>query len=741
MMAPGHDWDRITELLDRATQAPTAGEREALLAASGEDPGIIEQVRRLIAAWEADPDFLDPKPEVFETVGPWRIVREIGRGGAGQVFEAVHVDPTDGRRVAIKVIAAGRMNPAQTELFLQERAMLAKLEHPGIARLYDTGRTPAGAPYFAMEFVDGLPVDQWLGRNSVSSVRTRVQVFARVVQALMYAHSRLIVHGDLKPANVLITADGEPRLLDFGAGRSLTSSSDFVWPMLTPDYASPEQLRGEPVSPISDVYQAGLLLKRLVPECATDPELGAITARCLEEDPAKRYGSAAALLADLDAWLACRPVSVIPPNWTYRTRKFVRRNPTGALLAVSLAAGVTATGWQAWRAHQSSRESLHRFEETRRVTRAMLQDIDRLPVDARKPIVQSLAMLLDRTANPDEKDPVVLLELAYAWRTLGAIQGLPNSPNLGDPVNATKSYEKAIALAERARRFDDRTALERLVAYYAEIARVQDFLRQRDGRFAFTGKLEAATQALRRYGPSDSLAYALGEIAYFKGASGDRKAGIEAFRETIRAFEAAGLQNDRRLTSHLKRFGALLLAENQIDEGAAQYRRALAIERAVGREPFETSFTLSDLALASFRLNRHAEALAYCNEMLAIREQAFARDPSDVRVKNALANGLGRLSRIQRASGSVDQAIATTNRQIHLFSELVSASSSSTFRISLGDAKVELASLLNLQDPKRHAGEIRSLVAAIQGILKDHPNPSLAEDLKQLQGELARAAH
>ncbi len=741
MMAAGHDWDRITELLDRATQAPTAAEREAVLAASGEDPGIIEQVRRLIAAWDADPDFLDPKPEVLEAVGPWRIVREIGRGGAGQVYEAVHVDPTDGRRVAVKVIAAGRMNPGQTELFLQERAMLAKLEHPGIARLYDTGRTPAGAPYFAMEFIDGLPVDQWLAHNGSSSVRTRVHVFARMVQALVYAHSRLIVHGDLKPANVLVTGEGEPRLLDFGAGRSLSSSSDFVWPMLTPDYASPEQLRGEPLSPISDVYQAGLLLKRLVPECATDPELGAITARCLEEDPAKRYGSAAALLADLDAWLAFRPVSVMPASWTYRTRKFVRRNPTGALLAVSLATGVTATGWQAWRAQQSSRESLHRFEETRRVTRAMLQDINRLPVDARKPIVQNLAMLLDRTANPNERDPVVLLELAYAWRTLGAIQGLPNSPNLGDPVNATKSYEKAIALAERARQFDERAALERLVAYYAEIARVQDLIQRGAARYAFTGKLEAATQALGRYGPSDSLAYALGEIAYFKGASGDRKAGIEAFREAIRAFESAGLRNDLKLTPHLKRFGALLLAEDQIEEGAAQYRRALAIERASGRDPFETSFTLSDLSLASYRLGRHAEALAYCNEMLAIREQAHARDPRDVRAKSAFANGLGRLSRIQRASGGVDQAIATANRRIQLYLELVAASPAAAFPVSLGDAKVELASLLHLKDPKRNAAEIRNLVAAIQGILKDHPNSSLAEDFKQLQTELAQPAH
>lgn len=711
-------WDQVTELLARVTEAPV-DQREALLLQSGLPPEVVEETRRLLAAWENDPDFLDPKPEKLEILGPWRLVREIGRGGAGQVFEAVHMDPTDGRRVAIKVIAEGRLNAGQTEAFLQERSLLAKLEHPNIARLYETGKTPGGAPYFAMEFVEGLPVDRWVSETG-AGLRACVAMFVKVLSALGYAHGRLVVHGDIKPANLLVTAAGEPRLLDFGAGRSLSDGAENppLWPSLTPGFASPEQLSGQGASTASDLYQVGLLLRR----CASkgDADLDAIAAKCLAESPSARYGSADALRADLEAWLALRPVSAVPHGWWYLSRKFVQRSPAWAALFASLAVGLATTGWLAWRAHRSSVESLHRFEEARRVTQAMFRDIRNLPVDARKPIVENMANLLDRSADPNETDPVVLLELANAWRSLAMVTGLPNTPNLGDRQGALRSYSKAIDLVHRAKVRDPRAALNRLPLYHAEAALVCSEMKGAC-LTEHLRLLDDSILALKRYGPSEALAYAVGQGAYFHGHR-DRKDGIARYTEAVSEFERAGLGRSRLFTTPLKRFGALLLVEDRTEEAVKHYRRALEIERNDASDPFDMSYTLSDLAAASMRLKRYPEALAYVQEALQIRENAVRKDPADVRAQLALANVLTRLGSVHWSMGNLPGAVAAHRRALAAWAEMAK----NHHNID-GHARgvVNLAFVLHEHDKQKHAGEIADLLRQAMQIAREHPELKL----------------
>jgi eukaryotic-like serine/threonine-protein kinase len=671
--------------------------------------------------------------------GPWRLVREIGRGGGGQVFEAVHVDPTDGRRVALKVIPDGRMTPGQAEQFLQERALLARLEHPCIARLYDTGRTPGGAPYFTMEFVDGVPADRWLEQHP-SGIRKLIEIFVQVTRALAYAHARMVVHGDLKPANLLIKSEsGEPRILDFGAGRSLQNPGEPVpWIMLTPEYASPEQARGEPVTAASDLYQVGVLLRRLMPLTRekADIELRAIAARCTQPEPALRYSSADALCSDLEAWLQHRPVSAMQGSgaW-YRARKAIRRNPTGVMLAASLVIGMAATGWQAWRAHQNSLQSRHRFEETRRVTRAMFQDIGRLPVAARKPIVENLATLLNRTADPKEADPEVLLELSRAWRTLGRVQGLPTSSNLGDSVGAMQSYAKAIHFAERARQADDKAGLEWLVILYSDTTRISRFEGEASNAQVHFGKLEAATSALRRYGPSATVAFGLGEIAFHRG-TGNRNSGIEAFRLAVQAYEQAGLAQQLPFATTLKQLGALLLAENRLEESSKQYSRALALEKANKLEAFNMSYTLSDLSLISARQKHYSEALGYCREAMAIREAAHAQDPGDIRATTALANSTARMAMIHYEMGQFELAAGNLRNAISLRKEIHERNPSQDAGADLGSNLVFLARVLNKLDASRHRPEIASLLAATETLLARRPNDQLARYWKEVASEV-----
>ena len=725
-------WDLITELLASATELPVA-ERRNWLVASGHPQDIINEAISLLDAWELDPQYLEIDSAMPESLGPWRIVKELGHGGMGCVYEAVHIDPSLSRRVAIKVIGAKRFHPGLIERFLQERAILARLEHPGIARLYDTGTTPSGLPYFAMEFVAGETLDVWLAANH-PTLRQSVELFAKICDAIAYAHRNLIVHGDLKPGNILVTAEGEPRLLDFGIAKALSDGDPEGAPMLTPRHASPEQLAGLPITTASDVFQAGLLLKGILPQ--SNFELDAIIGKCLRPAPQERYPTADALKADLDAWLNSKPLAAVEPTMLYLMRKRIQRHPLGAAFVIALTLGAITTAWQAWRAEQARAQATHQFEEIRKFSRSMLRGISDLPVTSQKPIVEKTAALLNGFAQNNEKDPVLLLEVAQAWRSLAAVQGLPIASNLGDADASSVSYSRAIELAERARQWNEKPALVLLVSLYAEAARVRVSDRDDKGTNQLTQKLEAATTSLDRFGPSETLANAYSEIAFFR-ARKDRKAGIEAYRKAVDLFDRAPDRNLAQKAYALKRWGALLLIENRLDEGIARYQEALKIERAIPAFPFDISFTLSDLGFAARRQGRLAEALTYYNEALAIREAAHEKDPSDNRVMTSLGNTLNYLAWVYSDLGAIEKAIEMERRSVSV-AERVCRPPSDT-----PDAKEKLAwrrlYLVHFRlrgEARAELAELRQLLSSVKQALQEHPNPLLARELIPYNGLL-----
>ena len=274
-------WHRIKTVLAEALDRPPEVRRAFLDEACAGDHALRAEVESLLEAHGAAGDFIDAPafaadavdggsdPNLNRSIGPYRLERLIGRGGMGAVYLARRVDHEFERQVAVKMIRRGMDSDLLVRRFRHERQILASLDHPHIARLFDGGTTDDGLPYFVMEYVDGVPIDRYADDHCLTTP-DRLRLCLRVIDAVQHAHAHQVVHRDLKPGNVLVTADGQPKLLDFGIAKLLDADHEgaatftsLARPM-TPDYASPEQVRGTAITPATDVYALGVLLYELL---------------------------------------------------------------------------------------------------------------------------------------------------------------------------------------------------------------------------------------------------------------------------------------------------------------------------------------------------------------------------------------------------------------------------------------------------------------------------------------------
>lgn len=515
-------WHRIEELFAAVMECEPS-QRQAFLSAScTDDEALRGEVESLLRADEASRNFLeapmfdeavdliaqDEESKVPKEIGPYLIEKEIGRGGMGTVYLAVRGDPEYRRQVALKVVKRGMDTDFILQRFRTERRMLAEFDHPNIARLWDGGATPDGLPYFALEYVDGLPIDKYCDAHRLR-IRDRFKLFLAVCSAVQYAHQRLVIHRDLKPSNILVTTEGIPKLLDFGIAKLLTPDNELITltalplRVMTPEYASPEQLRGEVVTTTTDVYSLGVILYQLLsgqrpynvesrsPEQVvqtltkrlperlsrtvndqvaqqrgTDAEklrrglrgdLETIVAKAMHQEAARRYASVAELAADIQRHLDGLPVAARRDTFRYRAGKFIGRNKLAVAIAmvalVSLIGGSIAVAWEAHVARRAQLTAEHRLEEVRKVAHSMLFDYNDALAElhgagaVRVKLMKDASQYLDSLASDAHDEPKLLDELAGALERLGDIQALP--PKIGQIADALESYRKAVRIRER----------------------------------------------------------------------------------------------------------------------------------------------------------------------------------------------------------------------------------------------------------------------------------------------------
>ena len=404
MSADASRWERVEALFHAVVDLPPATREATLRRETAGTPELFDAVQRLLEQDARQHAFLDADvgemagrvlsetrtpPRPGERYGPYRVLRVVGEGGMGVVLEAVRDDV--GATVALKVLRDALLSPARRDLFAREQRLLAQLRHPGIAQLFDAGTQDDGTPWFAMELVDGSAITTWC-RERRSPLAERLRLLRAACAAVQFAHQRLVVHGDLKPSNVMVTQDGAVKLVDFGVAARLDdidrpSADGSVSPLraLTPAYASPEQVQGERASVQSDLFSLGVILYELLtdqipadlqsrsvspmrpapPAATRQPpstqaragtttlppgglwweDLDAMTARALSETPEHRYTSADALIRDIDRYLAGRTVEAHASTTTYRLRKYLRRRwreAVSAGAAIAALVGVTA---------------------------------------------------------------------------------------------------------------------------------------------------------------------------------------------------------------------------------------------------------------------------------------------------------------------------------------------------------------------------------------------------------------
>jgi eukaryotic-like serine/threonine-protein kinase len=596
-------WRQVSRIFDELL-AVDARARDAHLAAL--DPELRAEVASLLQAHEgAESRFLEspvvssatPAPEISragETVGDYRLEAEIGRGGMGEVYLATRADGLYTKEVAVKLVRGGPTAALLLERFRNERQILANLDHPNIARLLDAGTTEDGVPYLVMELVAGIAIDEFCDRRELD-VPARLRLFLPVCAAVQYAHRHLVVHRDIKPGNILVTGEGTPKLLDFGiakivapvaASTAARPAAETQLRAMTPEYASPEQIRGAPISTASDVYSLAVVLYRLLcgrapfeerslnPHelaqaiCNEEPlrpsqvlaqrsrflqgDLDAIVMKALRKEPEERYSSVEQFGADLQRYLSGRPVLAAKGSRRYRAGKFIARHraavAAGGFLVVIVLAAIVAVVREARVAQREAHNAelqralaQKRFDDVRAFSNSLIFDIhdaiQRLPgaTPARQLLLDRAVQYLDSVAADAAGSPDLQRELAWAFQRLAVVQGNPAESNLGDEAASLKSDAKALELFAAVARSNPDHVIDRLnVAMMHRIIAYSTLMepagpQHLQAAMAITGPLMSANAANPKVRSERSVEYQ--DLGILQDARGDLAGAVESLQE------------------------------------------------------------------------------------------------------------------------------------------------------------------------------------------------------------------
>jgi len=701
-------WQRVSAIFDRVADAPAAQRAAMLDDLCGGDADVRRDVEQLLAAdasggrfdsgveaargeaamgWSSN----DDRETTHARVGPWRVLRELGRGGMGVVLLAERADGQFEQRAALKIIKRGMDSDAVQSRFLRERQILARLEHPHIARLLDGGIADDGRPYFAMEFIDGEPLLRYAAQCELS-VEKRIALFCDICAAVQFAHGQLVIHRDIKPSNILVTADGEAKLLDFGIAKLLddsqgaTQTVDAQHRPLTPAYAAPELLSGEPVSTATDIYSLGVVLfelltgkrpydlrddvdrdtaRRAFDSTTTVPlpsrvaddtapvsarhlrgDLDTVVVTAMRRDPSRRYATADALARDLQRYLAGQPISARRDSVGYRFRKFVDRHRAGVAAATfGIVALIAALVFAVWQAHEKSQQALVSQQVTQflvGIFRGADPSISRGSNATAKDLLDRGTERLRSDANVEPNVRARLLAtIAVTYADLGL-------------------YDRALPLAEQS------LALRRNIgAPDIDIADSLDALGRIDRLKADFANAEPAIRkavAIRRANlPKDDplLIESLDNLGNVLSDKGDFQAAEGSFRDAYELAERHFGKESPETARYLDDYAQDVDNLGHRPQAEALYRRALQIREArLGPDDPDLAISLINLGTFLDNQGNYAEAVPMIERADKIRRRVFGPEhPLTASAKIALAGVYQSVARLDDAQKLAEHAL------------------------------------------------------------------------------------
>jgi eukaryotic-like serine/threonine-protein kinase len=704
--SPTARFNRVDSVFDAAVDLPIDEQVPFVDRTCADDPDLHAEVIELLRAYHSSDSFLDspashlaapfleaakaiagPAPD---HIGPFRIVREIGRGGMGRVFLGERADGQFEQRVAIKLMQHG--TPGVIRRFVEERRILALLEHPGIARLVDGGITPAGLPYFAMELVEGEPIDQYCEARNLT-LEQRLALFASVCDAVTYAHQRLVIHRDLKPSNILVTTSGQVKLLDFGIAKLLgaqaTDLTQTEFSIMTPEFAAPEQIRGTSISTATDVYSLGVLLyilltgsrpyeirgkspaeiERII--CEEVPpkpsvkapahlqrrlrgDLDLIAMTALQKEESRRYQSPSSLAHDLDRFREGHAILARPDTATYRIRKFIGRHRPGVAAAALLVVGLVGAMSRERVLRNRSELEARKAREVENFLIGVFDVAD--PYAIKEPDGGGVTAreLLDRGARRIDstlaEQPAVQAELRTVLGRVYARLGL---------------FDKARPLLERS--LEQRREIGD--ADEAGVAENMDLL---GGTLISLDKLDEAEPLLRSAleqrrrltgGRADTAtAGSLERLATLFEQRGKINDAEPLYRESLAIRLAVSGDSTVDVANTMNNLALVLYRKSEYAQAEPLYRRALAIMtlRLGPNHPFAAS-TMQNLAGALQGSGKLAEAERYYRQSLEIKRKALGNAHPSVTIS---LNNFGAF--LAREMGRVDEGEAMTREALAL---------------------------------------------------------------------------
>jgi serine/threonine-protein kinase len=744
-------WDRLQRLFYEASGMEAQGRKAFLEAECPTDPALRMQVESLILSSTETAvtgvmeslQFLAASAisvTAGERIGNYEVVRELGHGGMGSVFLAVRADDQFRKQVAIKLMNVAIAGPEMLARFRSERQILADLDHPNIARMLDGGATSSGLPYVVMEYIDGSPIDEYC-RDHGLGVAERLGLFRQLCDAVMYAHRNLIVHRDLKPANVLVGADGSPKLLDFGIAKlvrddgaprtvaltsiALTQVSERL---MTPEYASPEQARGESITTASDIYSLGVLLYELLAGrrpfeiagrtaveiqktiCDSEPrrpsthgprelrgDLDNIVLMAMRKEPQRRYASVDQFSEDIRRYLEGFPVIAREDTWGYRTGKFVRRHrwsvTAAALFLLLLIAFGAAMALLAKRVAAERDIANTEKRNAEQVSQFLVDSFrlaDRSGTQGRTLTAQEV---LDRGSDRIFKQladqPVVRAKM---MNTMGEVY---ESLGLYDRAqvllnNALQTHATVESLSSLGQLADTKGEFGVAEAWYRKALAAEE---------KTSGPGSAETAAIEA-----KLGSALGESA--QGAEAER-----LLRESLAVRRKLFGNNSAPVADSLGRLGRLKNAQQKYAEAEPLYREALAIRRrTLGPEDPETVNAIGDLAFVLNTRGNLNEAEKLQRESLALHRKLYGESHILV-AENLAALGILRFN-----AGDYTEAVSLDRQAADIFRTALGPASP-----QLADAVIEMGNSLERMGRLQEAeARIREGLAMITGLLGEH---------------------